>query len=166
MCRPKLFHYILAIALLSSFSVVAQETQTQTDSEAAVSGIRESVQAARRVIVSDEMFFTEDEATEFWPIYDEYRREINVVGDRYAKLITDFAALYNEGRITGGDADMFTDTRLEIEVSILAIERKYLPKFRAVLSSLKATRFYQLENQMNAESEAQIAMAIPLVDLE
>ncbi len=57
MCRPKLFHYILAIALLSSFSVVAQETQRQTDSEAAVSGIRESVQAARRVIVSDEMFF-------------------------------------------------------------------------------------------------------------
>jgi hypothetical protein len=49
---------------------------------------------------------------------------------------------------------------------MLAIERKYLPKFRAVLSSLKATRFYQLENQMNAESEAQIAMAIPLVDLE
>lgn len=166
MCRTILFHYILSIALLSSSSVVAQEMQTQAGSEAAVSGIRESVQAARRMIVSEEMFFTEDEATKFWPIYDEYRREISAVGDRYAKLITDFAALYNEGRITGGDADNFTDTRMEIEATILAIEREYLPRFRAVLSSLKATRFYQLENQMNAESEAQLAMAIPLVDLE
>jgi hypothetical protein len=31
---------------------------------------------------------------------------------------------------------------------------------------MKATRFYQLENQMNAESEAQLALAIPLVDPE
>lgn len=166
MCRKLLFNYLFSIALLSSFSVVAQETQAQTDSEAAVSGIRESVQAARRAIVGEEMFLTEDEATEFWPIYDDYRREITAVGDRYAKLITDFAAQYNAGNITDSDADMFTDARLEIEAAFLDIERKFLPRFRAVLSSMKATRFYQLENQMNAESEAQLALAIPLVDPE
>jgi hypothetical protein len=121
MCRKLLFNYLFSMALLSSFSVAAQETQAQTDSEAAVSGIRESVQAARRVIVSEEMFLTENEATEFWPIYDDYRREITAVGDRYAKLITDFAAQYNAGNITDSDADMFTEARLEIEAGFLEL---------------------------------------------
>jgi hypothetical protein len=166
MCRTKLFHYILSVALLSSYSAVAQDVQTQTGSGADVAGIRESMQVARRAIVDEEMFLTEGEAKVFWPIYDDYRQEINVVSDRYAKLITDFAAAYNAGTITGADADMFVDARMEIEAAYLAIEKKYLGQFRAVLSSLKATRFYQLENKINAESEAQLAQAIPLVDLE
>ena len=61
---------------------------------------------------------------------------------------------------------MFVDARMEIETAYLAIEKKFLAQFRTVLSSLKATRFYQLENKINAESEAQLAQAIPLVDLE
>jgi hypothetical protein len=39
-----------------------------------------------------------------------------------------------------------------------------VPRFREVLPVLKVARFYQLENKMDAEIDAQLALVIPLVE--
>lgn len=166
MCRSVLSQYVLVLSLVFSFAATAQENMSDADAEATMAGVRETVQAARKQIIEEEMFLTDEEAVTFWPIYDEYRREINAVGDRYARLILDFAKLYNEGRVTGEDANRMVDESLEIEAEFQKIEAKYVHRLRDVLPSLKAARFYQLENKMNAEAEAQLALTVPLIDLQ
>ncbi len=166
MCRLSKLICIIIAAFSINVSASAQEEPAGSDSSGGLASIRESVQALRRELMSEEMFLTDDEATVFWPIYDEYRQELSVVGDRYAKLITTFANLYNAGQITSEDAEAFVDEHMEIEAAFQHIRKNYVHKLRAVMSPFKVTRFYQMENKMDAESEAQLALAIPLVDLE
>ena len=147
-------------------SAMAQEGQSGSEAQTGLSDIRASVQAARRELMREEMFLTDEEAAVFWPIYEEYRQEVSTVGDKYATLITRFAELYNAGEMSGEDAESFVDEHMKIEAAILKIEKKYIHKMRTVMSQLKVTRFYQLENKMNTETDVQLALAIPLVDLE
>jgi hypothetical protein len=166
MCRLSKPICIIIAAFSISISAFAQEEQAGSDSGSGLAGIRESVQAFRRELISEEMFLTDEEASVFWPIYDEYRQEVSVVGDRYAKLITTFANLYNEGQITSEDAEAFVDGHMEIEAAFQQIKKDYVHRLREVMSPFKVTRFYQIESKMDAESEAQLALAIPLVDPE
>ncbi len=166
MCRLSKLICIIIAAFSINVSAFAQAAPAGSDSGGGLAGIRESVQALRRELMSEEMFLTDDEAIVFWPIYDEYRQEVSVVGDRYAKLITTLANLYNEGQITSEDAEAFVDEHMEIEAAFQEIKKIYVHKLRGVMSPFKVTRFYQLESKMDAESEAQLALAIPLVDPE
>ena len=154
------------VAFLVCTTAWSQEVVSEPDPETAVADIRQSVQAARRQIIQEEMFLSEAEAAVFWPMYEAYRREINSTGDRYAALITDFAKKYNDGSVSADDAQVYVDERIEIEAAYLATTKKYVGKLRQVLPTLKVTRFYQLESKMNAEANAQMALAIRLIDLE
>ena len=46
----------------------------------------------------------------------------------------------------------------------LRVQQKFVRKFRKVLPEVKVARFYQLENKMDAEVEAQLAVVVPLVE--
>jgi len=46
----------------------------------------------------------------------------------------------------------------------LKVQKQYLRKFRKVLPALKVVRFYQLENKMDAEIDAELAVFIPLME--
>jgi hypothetical protein len=39
-----------------------------------------------------------------------------------------------------------------------------LPTFKKSLPALKVARFYQLENKIEAEIDAQLALAVPLIE--
>jgi hypothetical protein len=61
-------------------------------------------------------------------------------------------------------ASQLVDDYLAIRSDILKIQKKHLRQFRRALPARKVARFYQLENKMNAEMDAQLARVIPLVD--
>ena len=58
--------------------------------------LREDIRAhnASRLTAAN-MTLTADEATKFWPIYDQYIQETIKVGDTRWALIKDYAANYN-----------------------------------------------------------------------
>ena len=78
MCRLSKLICIIIAAFSINVSAFAQAAPVGSDSCGGLSGIRESVQALRRELMSEEMFLTDDEAIVFWPIYDEYRQDVSV----------------------------------------------------------------------------------------
>jgi hypothetical protein len=61
-------------------------------SEDPIAVARSVIKADRQAVVSTAMQFTEAEANAFWPVYHQYRAEMDKVGDGIRKLIVGMRA--------------------------------------------------------------------------
>jgi hypothetical protein len=130
----------------------APQTEKQIDLAAA--------RAERKAIVSDNMKFTADEAKAFWPIYDAYEAAMDKIEDRHIREIKDFAKNYDS--LTDADAKHKLDEVMLIAQARLNVQRAYIPKFRAAVSEVDVTRFFQIDNKLRAMVQCEIAQMVPL----
>lgn len=130
--------------------------QTATD----IQLTRAEIQKARQEIVAAGMQLTEDEALVFWPAYRDYRVEMARVGDRLVKVITEFAA--SNATLNDEQATRLLDEYLDIRSKDLSVKKKYVGVFRKLLPAPKVTRFFQLENKLDAVVQYELGAEIPL----
>ena len=160
MNRLASFTVLVAIALAWPDSVGAQTVDQWTE----IQQLQADLKADRQAVVATNLPLTEGEARAFWPVYKEYRGEVERLGDRLATLITAYAASF--GTLTDEKADTFFKELLAIERDKVTIREKYLPKVRAVLPAIKAARFLQIENKLDAIVNVTLASEIPLVPVK
>lgn len=127
---------------------------------------RAMVQAAREEIIRTELSLTGEEAAAFWPVHAAYTAETGEVMDRYTVLITEYVRRYDDGDLSDDYADKLMDDFFAIKRELLDIKVRFLPRFKDVIPPLKVARFYQLENKTDADIDAQLAVAIPLIESE
>jgi Spy/CpxP family protein refolding chaperone len=130
----------------------AQTSQKQLDIAAA--------RAQRKATVGANMNLTADEATKFWPVYDAYEAKMDSIEDRHVRELKEFAAKYNN--FTDADAKKKLDEVMAIQQARLDVQKAFIPQFRAVLSQVKVTRFYQIDNKIQALIQCDIAQLVPL----
>lgn len=153
----------LAALVLTAFGQVqAQESNQEADDEIAEG--RAMVQAGRDEIIRDELSLTGQEAELFWPVYAAYTGDTKAIMDRYTALLTDYVRRYDSGDLSDEYASDLMETFFGIKQELLDVKKDYLPKFMQALPALKVARFYQLENKIEAEIDAQLAIAVPLID--
>jgi hypothetical protein len=131
-----------------------RETKTQPQLDIA------AARADRKALVGANMDLTKEEATAFWPIYDAYESKIDKIDDRHAAEIRSFAEHYST--FTEEDADKKLDEVMAIRQARLDVQKEFIPKFRAAISSIKTTRFFQIDNKLNAFRQCALAQALPL----
>ena len=110
------------------------------------------------------MPLTKVEAEKFWPLYEEYRQRVRVLGERRLAVIEAYAERYRAGNVDDEFAEQGIRESLEIKLDVAKLQKKYWTKFRRILPAMKAARFYQLESKMDAEIDYILAGGIPLVD--
>lgn len=142
----------LFCALGLSGPASAQLSQKQLDIAAA--------RAQRKATVGANMNLTPDEASKFWPVYDAYEKSMDRIEDRHVKELKDFAAKYNN--FTDADAQKKLDEVIAIQQARLDVQKEYIPQFRAVIAQVKVTRFYQIDNKIQALIQCDIAQLVPL----
>src|SRR5260221_9965425 len=135
-----------------SGSAFAQTSQKQLDIAAA--------RAQRKATVGSNMNLTADEASKFWPVYDAYEKSMDSIEDRHVRELKDFAATYNN--FTDADAKKKLDEVMAIQQARLDVQKEFVPQFRAVISQVKVTRFYQIDNKIQALIQCDIAQLVPL----
>ncbi len=72
--------------------------------------------------------------------------------------------MYHNQKLTNEYADILISDYFDIKSDLLRIQKKYVRRYRKILPSVKVARFYQLENKMNADIDAELALAFPLLD--
>jgi hypothetical protein len=108
------------------------------------------------------MTLTADEATKFWPIYDQYIQEtIKVNDDRWA-MIKDYAANYNA--MTDQLAQDYMKRSAAIDQQLTDLRIKYVPRFQTVVSPKKTAQWYQIDRRLDLLINLQLAALIPVVD--
>jgi hypothetical protein len=146
-----------AMLLALPCTVHAQGAQQDIDDGRAM------VRAGFRGLIREEIPMTDQESTAFWPVYDEYERAVTAIMDRYSRLISQYVDRFDKGNLSDDYADELLSEYFAIRQELLDVRRASIPKFKAVLPSLKVARLYQLENKVNAEIDIQLALAIPLI---
>jgi hypothetical protein len=145
---------------MSATSALAQTADYWT----AIQQLQADVKADRQAVVSANLPLTEGESKAFWPVYKEYRGEVEKVTDRLAKLIVAYAQNFETMNDTKADA-FFKESML-IDRDKLGVREKYVPKIRGVLPAQKAARFFQIENKLDAIIAVALASEIPLVPVK
>ena len=140
-------------------NAIADEVDAKALAEA-----RELLKSGREELVREELRLTESEVATFWPLYEKYRDDVERVRDRQAKMISTYMEAYWATELTDDLAKSILDENLRINLDLLKDDKKYLRRVRKVWPDAKVTRFYQLENKLNAEINIVLANLIPLYE--
>ena len=114
----------------------------------------------KRLVVMENMEFTEEEATAFWPVYDKHQEELFQVNQRGAKLILAYASVYQT--LTDEQAVKLVDEYYDIQDDRLTVMKKMAVDVGKVLPGKKAFRYLQVESKLSAIGRYELAKEIPL----
>jgi hypothetical protein len=146
---------ILVCSIGSVAPAFAQGTTTQKQLDIA------AARAQRKATVGTNMNLTNDESAKFWPVYDAYEAKMDSIEDRHVRELKDFAAKYNN--LTDAGARKKMNEVFEIQQARLNVQKDFVPKFQAVIPQIKVTRFFQIDNKIQALIQCDIAQLVPLV---
>jgi hypothetical protein len=155
---------VIVAALTVPCLVIGVASAQTVDQWTAIQQTQAELKADRQAVVAANLPLSEGEARAFWPVYKEYRSEVEKLGDRLAKVIAAYAA--NFETMTDTKADAFFTEWLAIEGDRAAVRSKFVPKIRAVLPVQKAARFFQIENKLDSIVNVTVASEIPLLPLK
>jgi len=150
----KIFTWLLML----TFVLVPVALFAQTNDQMQLT--REAAKANKKLIVSDNMNLTEEEAKSFWPVYEEYQKALSTLYKKTGEVIKSYAEDYNA--LSDEKAKSLLDQSIAVQEDRLNLEKSYLPKFNKVLPAKKVVRYYQIENKLDAILKFDLARGIPL----
>jgi len=156
----------MAIAFLwvvVSFSMPAwAQNNTQAPSVDEIELSKTVAQANRKLIVAKNLELTDEQATKFWPIFNESQTEMSKLWDRKLELIKTYANEY--GTLTDERALELVQEVIKLKKEQIDLREKYVKKLKKILPGKKVARYYQIENKLDAIVDFGIAGEIPLVE--
>ena len=153
--------FIYALILCLAALVVpalAQEKPADTNMQI----LLEKVKADKKLVVAANMDLTEPEGKTFWPIYDDYQKDLQTINDRLVKMILAYADVYNKNALTDAGAKQLTNEALAIDRDELRLRNIYTAKIERFLPAKKVARYLQIENKIRAAIRYELATGIPL----
>ena len=125
--------------------------------------LRDKIKADKKLLVSANMELTESEAKGFWPVYEEYQKELTAINQRIGKLIESYAADYRSNTLTDEKAKKLIDELVAIGKAEAELQAASVPKLSKVMPAKKVARYLQIENKIRAALKYELAANIPVV---
>src|SRR5437773_1685318 len=125
--------------------------------------LRDKIRADKKLVVATNMELTESEAKSFWPIYEEYQKELQKINRRIANVLESYAADFRSKSLTDDKAKKLIDEANAIEQAEVNLKSTFAPKLSKSLPSIKAARYLQIENKIRAVVKYDLAQGVPLV---
>jgi Spy/CpxP family protein refolding chaperone len=153
---------LLFVAALAAAPAFAQTKPAAAAPADNMQILREKLKADKKELVAANLDLTEAEAKKFWPLYEEYQKELHKLNDQIAMTLVDYAKEFNAKTLTAAKATALLDRSVAIEEAELKAKRAMIAKVRKALPGIKATRYVQLENKIRALVKYEIAAEVPL----
>jgi hypothetical protein len=163
MNHPVLRVLTLFISLFAAVNLSAQGDILKNQHFVAA---RKMIQENQEMIIREDLLLTAEEEAAFWPLYEKYQADTLPIRDRYVTLIADYLRQYETGILTNEYAEQMIDGYFDVKADLMKVRKRYVRRFAKVMPMLKVARFYQLENKMAADVEAELALLVPLVEAD
>jgi hypothetical protein len=150
---------LLASALLWPMRLDAADNSTNMFTAA-----RRVYATDRQALVAANLQLSETEGAAFWPLYRQYRAEMERLGDGLVKLVLEYADAYPN--VPEDRAQRLLKDYAALEQNVANLRASYLKKFARVIPAAKALRFAQVENRLDLDLRVQLASQVPLVPAE
>ena len=104
---------------------------------------RERIEAQRIAFITKELSLTPDEATRFWPIYNEYKDALRAMRDEFERPDLE--------NITDEEASAIIERHLQQEQKRLELKRNMMTRLRTAISPRKILLLQKAEMEFNRE---------------
>ena len=154
---------MVAVLALALSPAIAQTKPAPAPAPDNMQILREKLKADKKLVVAANMQLNDKEAAGFWPVYDEYQKELAKINKRTADLIQRYAREYNADSLKNDEARKLIKDVIEIETAELAAKRAMVDKLSKVLTGKKTARYFQIEQKIRAALMYEVADGVPLV---
>ena len=145
----------------SAQTIAPQESSSRGISNQDLDLLRKDLRAKRKQLIAANLKLTEAEATRFWPVYDQYTKELIAINDKKFALVQDYAD--NWGKMTNDQSLLFIRQWLDSDIATTQLRQKYVPILSKVLDGNKTATFFQLDRRIAMMIELQVSSQMPLV---
>lgn len=140
----------------------AADTQPNAANDRDIEMLRANLRANRKELMARNMTLTAEEATKFWPVFDQYRKDAIKPNDTRWALIKEYAANYST--MTDAQAAEYMKKATAVDQELVALRLSYVPVFEKVLSAKKTALWYQIDRHIDLMINLQLSSMIPMVD--
>jgi len=152
---------------LTAPAVPAQEPPTAEETREAnlkayVDLMRKDLKEDKVAILTELMELSPEEASKFWPVYNEFDKELTKLADQRIALVRMYAENY--GSLTDQKVTELALGVLDLEANRNGLKRKYFQRISQAVTPKLAARFLQIENQIEKIVDLQIASSLPIVE--
>ena len=127
------------MGLYCALNVLAQNPNRQRDWE--------QIKAARIAFLTNRLDLNSDQAQKFWPVFNEYEKEKRALLKEYSGRKRALVADRNYENMTDQQASQMIDVYIEQKEAEAKIEKKYLEKFKAVLTPQQTWKVIRFEGE-------------------
>jgi hypothetical protein len=149
---------LCALIAFGSIAVLAQSS-----AETNMQIMLDKVKADKKLLVAGNMNLSDKEAAAFWPIYEDYQKDLIALNQRIVDAVKIYAAGYNNDSLTDADANKLVADVLAIDSDEVAMRKKYADRLQKALPGKQTMRYLQIESKIRAATRYQLADGIPLV---
>ena len=154
---------VIGAALLLALSGGAPVGWAQDKPTANMDILREKIRADKKLVVALNMELTESEAKNFWPIYEQYQKDLQKINQRMANLLESYADDVRRKSLNDDKARKLIDEATAVDQAEAGLKSTYAPKLGKALPMTKVVRYLQIENKIRAVVKYDIASGVPLV---
>jgi hypothetical protein len=153
--------WLIACIAAASLGASAQVQPTPGETAQRVDSVRQAMRGDRRALVEKNMQLTPQEARAFWPLYDDYQRDLDRIAQRQNRAIIDY--INTERVMTDANARRIAREVLKADGDEQSLRERTFRKMLSALPARKAVRWLQIENKLRTLQRYDIAERIPLV---
>lgn len=155
--------FTAALVLVGSIGAGTVYAQEKAASDTNMQILRDKVKADKKLLVAANMELTEVEAKAFWPVYESYQKDLQVLNDRLKRTILSYAEAYNSSTVNDQSAKKLFEEAVAVDEDEIKLRKTYATRLAGVLPGKKAARYLQIENKIRALLRYELAAEIPLV---
>ena len=165
--KRSIFLAVGSIVILFSTLSAQQTSAAKTETEEAninsyINLLRQDVKKGKVAVLTEMMELAPDEASKFWPVYNDYDKELSKLGDERVALLRDYGQNY--GTMTDQKIAEIGRKALDLEARRTDLKKRYFERLLKTVSARVAGRFLQIENQLLMLLDLQMASTLPIVE--
>lgn len=149
--------------LLIVFTIIFSGIIAKAQSDADIWELAKTdLKAEYKTIIVEHMVFTDEEATIFWPIFNEYMVKKNANLDKNMALLKEYAEHYDD--LTDEKIEELVKSSFNQRSERLKNRNGYYKSLKKALGVRKAAKLSQIDSQINTLFDFQLATQIPIID--
>ena len=133
---------------------------SSTSIDEVLEAVRQDLQETRAGIIGKNVTLTAEQAAKFWPLYDAYQKEQNVIMDQQLRGIQQYIERFDS--LDDAAALGLITSHLDRDAQMSALRKKWLPAFQKALNTKLAVRVMQIDRRLGLAQQIQFTAKIPL----
>lgn len=153
----------LILCVFTGIFLLAVPAFAEPSSDTNMEILKEKLKADKKLLIASNMELADAEAKQFWPMYEDYQKDLEGINKQLAQTIKEYAEAFNKGTISNDTAKKLLNEALMVEEQEVKLKRANAEKLGKVLPANKVARYIQLETKIRSLIKFEMAQQIPLV---